>query len=211
MKFRGSDHAAEKIEPQMAPMIDVVFQLLIFFMLTLKIIEPEGSFAINMPQGKPTPDPNQPVNINPLVIRMAANADGSLKALQLGGNTAWKPVASVDSTEIENYRKLNEGYNLTAEQAAIRIGEDRVFAKLNTKVSEYVKQQLSAAEDKEKAKEDMKAKISFAYNLQQRYVIKATSACRGRMNYAGEESRREELIKNIEFVRPARLKPKPKS
>ncbi len=36
----------------MTPMIDVVFQLLIFFMLTLKIIAPEGDFNINMPLGR---------------------------------------------------------------------------------------------------------------------------------------------------------------
>ncbi len=34
MKLRSSGREAEKIEPQMAPMIDVVFQLIIFFMFT---------------------------------------------------------------------------------------------------------------------------------------------------------------------------------
>ncbi len=48
MQFRNQK-TPEKIEPQMAPMIDVVFLLLIFFMLTLKIISPEGDFSINMP------------------------------------------------------------------------------------------------------------------------------------------------------------------
>ena len=48
MQFRNQNQP-EKIEPQMAPMIDVVFLLLIFFMLTLKIISPEGDFNINMP------------------------------------------------------------------------------------------------------------------------------------------------------------------
>ena len=48
MQFRNQNKP-EKIEPQMAPMIDVVFLLLIFFMLTLKIISPEGDFNINMP------------------------------------------------------------------------------------------------------------------------------------------------------------------
>ncbi|MCP4175481.1 MAG: biopolymer transporter ExbD, partial [Fuerstiella sp.] len=47
MKIRNRNEGGEKIEVQMAPMIDVVFQLLIFFMLTLKIIEPEGNFDIN--------------------------------------------------------------------------------------------------------------------------------------------------------------------
>ena len=34
-------------------MIDIVFQLLIFFMLNLKIVAPEGNFNINMPIAAP--------------------------------------------------------------------------------------------------------------------------------------------------------------
>ena len=41
-------------KPSLTPLIDVVFLLLIFFLLTLKIIEPEGEFNINMPIGTPT-------------------------------------------------------------------------------------------------------------------------------------------------------------
>jgi len=48
MQFRNQKQP-EKIEPQMAPMIDVVFLLLIFFMCTLRIISQEGDFNINMP------------------------------------------------------------------------------------------------------------------------------------------------------------------
>ena len=61
MKFRKhSDDGGGKVEVQMASMIDVVFQLLIFFMLTLKILAPEGDFNINMPLGAiGTPDPTQ--------------------------------------------------------------------------------------------------------------------------------------------------------
>jgi hypothetical protein len=36
----------------MTPMIDVVFQLMSFFMCTLKIVAPEGDFDIRMPLGK---------------------------------------------------------------------------------------------------------------------------------------------------------------
>jgi len=38
-----------KVDIPMAPMIDIVFQLLIFFMLNLKIVAPEGNFNVNMP------------------------------------------------------------------------------------------------------------------------------------------------------------------
>ena len=54
MKLTKKRVEPEKLETNMSAMIDVVFQLLIFFMLTLKIVEPEGDFNINMPaQGTP--------------------------------------------------------------------------------------------------------------------------------------------------------------
>ena len=33
----------------MTPMIDVVFQLLAFFVLTFRIVSPEGEFGVTMP------------------------------------------------------------------------------------------------------------------------------------------------------------------
>ncbi|MCH7990134.1 MAG: biopolymer transporter ExbD, partial [Planctomycetes bacterium] len=85
MKFRNTGNEVEKIEPPMAPMIDIVFQLLIFFMLTLKIIEPEGDFNINMPLGKPTQqvDPEDPL-LPPIKVRLHANEDGSLAQIVFG-------------------------------------------------------------------------------------------------------------------------------
>jgi len=86
MKFRkhGSDGGA-KVEVNMAAMIDVVFQLLIFFMLTLKILAPEGDFNINMPLGAPgTPDPTQTPPMD-LKVTLQANEDGTLNQLFFGG------------------------------------------------------------------------------------------------------------------------------
>ncbi|WP_145365313.1 ExbD/TolR family protein [Stratiformator vulcanicus] len=82
MKFRHSNKKAEKIEPQMAPMIDVVFQLLIFFMLTLKIIEPEGDFNINMPIGQSQESASEPL-LPDIKVRMVATPDGDLASLEL--------------------------------------------------------------------------------------------------------------------------------
>lgn len=203
MKVRGSGAEAEKIEPQMAPMIDVVFQLLIFFMLTLKIIEPEGDFSINMPQGKPAPNPKVDVVIPPLEITMTHKPDGSLASLKFGNNPALKPPLNASASEIETYIKLNERELLNTEQARVRIGEDRLFTRLNEAVAKYVREQANLQPDKAKLEKELKAKISFSYNLQHRYLIKATSACRGRMRIVNGEERPEELIKNIEFVRPA--------
>ncbi|MEZ6064799.1 MAG: biopolymer transporter ExbD [Planctomycetaceae bacterium] len=82
MKIRGR-HADEKIETQMSAMIDIVFQLLIFFMLTLKIVAEEGDFDINMPvsQSSQQADPEPKVEYK---VRLLADADGNLRDIRVG-------------------------------------------------------------------------------------------------------------------------------
>lgn len=82
MKLRHKSEV-EKIEAPMAPMIDVVFQLLIFFMLTLKIIAPEGDFNINMPIGQAAQTDDTPLNLD-IKVRLLANADGTLQDVVIG-------------------------------------------------------------------------------------------------------------------------------
>ena len=84
MKFRTLQHEPERIDAQMAPMIDVVFLLLIFFLLTLRFVEPEGDFDINMPIGAPTAVQNDDLSLPKFKVRLIANADGSLKQLKAG-------------------------------------------------------------------------------------------------------------------------------
>lgn len=88
MKIRNRTGGGEKIETQMAPMIDVVFQLLIFFMLTLKIIEPEGNFDINMPLGAPAQNDTSTADLPPLKVRLIADPDSrELADLQFNGQS----------------------------------------------------------------------------------------------------------------------------
>jgi biopolymer transport protein ExbD len=84
MKLRHKGEVA-KIEAQMAPMIDVVFQLLIFFMLTLKILAPEGDFNINMPLGQAAQEDTSDINLD-IKVRLLANPDGTLQNIVLGKN-----------------------------------------------------------------------------------------------------------------------------
>lgn len=85
MKIRTRNQAGDKIEMQMSSMIDVVFQLLIFFMLTLKIIEPEGAFDINMPLAAAAKS-NSEADLPPFKVRMTADPDtGQLAMLTYNG------------------------------------------------------------------------------------------------------------------------------
>ncbi|MEW4527130.1 biopolymer transporter ExbD [Maioricimonas sp. JC845] len=80
---RGSGEDAGKVDIQMAPMIDVVFQLLIFFMLTLKIVAPEGDFNINMPIGSAAAASDEPPPLD-IKVRLLANPDGTLGQVVFG-------------------------------------------------------------------------------------------------------------------------------
>ena len=54
MKIRHTTSSGQdKIELQMTPMIDIVFQLLVFFIMTFKIVSQEGDFNVKMPLADP--------------------------------------------------------------------------------------------------------------------------------------------------------------
>ncbi len=76
-------HGQEDIELQMTPMIDIVFQLLIFFVMTFKIVAPEGDFQIKMPASasEGIPDPEQSP---PITLTMRSDSNGRLISMQFG-------------------------------------------------------------------------------------------------------------------------------
>jgi len=75
---------SDRISIDMTPMIDVVFQLITFFMLTLKTVISEGDFDIRMPlgpsQGAMSDDPIPPVR-----VRIAATPTGERAGIQMNG------------------------------------------------------------------------------------------------------------------------------
>jgi biopolymer transport protein ExbD len=69
----------------MTPMIDVVFQLLTFFMFTLKPMIHEGQFAVNMALTAGAAAPTvEEFKIPPLAVHLKATDTGELAAILLG-------------------------------------------------------------------------------------------------------------------------------
>ncbi len=83
MQFRHIGSTDEKIELQMTPMIDIVFQLLVFFIMTFKIVTLEGDFNIKMPLAAPSQGP-PPDALPPIRVQLLANQDGTLSGIRLG-------------------------------------------------------------------------------------------------------------------------------
>jgi biopolymer transport protein ExbD len=149
MKFKRPP--AEKIETQMAPMIDVVFQLLIFFMLTLKIIEPEGDFNINMPLGAPS-EQTKDINLADIKVRLEANPQsGQLTKLKFGQTVLGENAAGMSEPEVAG-----------------------AFANLNKQI-ELVSNRLGPN------KKDQEVEIDADFGLHYQYGIRAVSACTGKM------------------------------
>ncbi len=82
MKIRNTEHR-ETVTLQMTPMIDIVFQLLVFFVFTFKIVLPEGDFNIRMPSALASTS-SQPSETPLLKVRLRATPTGELAQVQLG-------------------------------------------------------------------------------------------------------------------------------
>jgi len=81
MKIRNREEG-ETHQLNMTSMIDIVFLLLIFFVMTFKVVEMEGDFSVRMPlagQGSVTVDPTD----LPLKLRLRADADGNLTSMSM--------------------------------------------------------------------------------------------------------------------------------
>jgi biopolymer transport protein ExbD len=73
--------AQVRVEQQMTPMIDVVFQLLVFFVMSFRIVSLEGDFNVRMPLLAQGPQINDAA---PLRLSIAADDAGDVKAMRLG-------------------------------------------------------------------------------------------------------------------------------
>jgi biopolymer transport protein ExbD len=81
--MRLRTHLPARVPIDMTPLIDIVFQLLIFFILTLQIAPPEREFAMRMPQ-RGIAGPTELVQM-PLVVELSSDADGRLASVALNG------------------------------------------------------------------------------------------------------------------------------
>ncbi len=120
---RTSSSVPDKVDVQMTPMIDIVFQLLIFFLFSFKIVAIEGDFNIRMPLAGPgTPNAESQL---PIKVRLTADADGNLAGILMADRTLpnfaalHEQVMSIvgsdagpDSTAANTEAELDCDYNL---------------------------------------------------------------------------------------------------
>jgi biopolymer transport protein ExbD len=125
MKIKRVEPA--KIAIDMTPMIDVVFQLLAFFTMTLRIGTPEGDFNIKMPIVVARPNNSDPDAIPPLKLKLVAASNGDcadvvLNTRSFTGPNRWKElhthIASIvgdGSQRADAEIEIDADYNLKYE------------------------------------------------------------------------------------------------
>jgi biopolymer transport protein ExbD len=86
MRIRRSATSVDKIELQMTPMIDVVFQFNIYFLFTFKIVMLEGDFNIHMPSAAAARSIEMTEAL-PMTLVMKAGPEGQLAELRLAGRS----------------------------------------------------------------------------------------------------------------------------
>ncbi|MEK6239720.1 MAG: biopolymer transporter ExbD, partial [Planctomycetales bacterium] len=102
-------------------MIDIVFLLLVFFIMTFRVVAQEGDFTVRMPvPGKGQPDDIAPV-VLPLKIRLTAESSGELRGITLGDQSmrgfdevrtkVKKLVGAGAATELEVELQCDQGLN----------------------------------------------------------------------------------------------------
>jgi biopolymer transport protein ExbD len=88
-----------KIAIDMTPMIDIVFQLLTFFIMTLKIASAEGDFNIRMPLAAPRAGPPDPNALPPMKLFLKADSAGNCARIvmnesEFSGGDRWRRLHS---------------------------------------------------------------------------------------------------------------------
>lgn len=123
MLKRQEPSKAEKLETNMSAMIDIVFQLLVFFMLTLKIVEPEGEFNVNMPSNAISGcfENNEMPDIQ---VQLRANSDGTLSGVFFGQRNLGAGPAAFEQLNIEILNVIGRPGAAITKDLAVEIDAD---------------------------------------------------------------------------------------
>jgi len=157
MKIRRSDTEAQEIKLDMTAMIDVVFQLLIFFVMTFKTPIYEGDFSIKMPSLSQQPETMEPEILDEtMTVTLTADDNRNLASINV------------------LFQADDFTYNVDPNNP------DGVFQALNDYVIALVGNRADPTEA------DIEVQLDAAYDLQYQYTIKTIEALSGHRNADGQ-------------------------
>lgn len=78
MRIRHSNKAGNEIKLDMTSMIDIVFQLLAYFIMTFKVTSMEGDFSVNMPLAAEGATSMTETLDKTIIVHLRRTAEGSI-------------------------------------------------------------------------------------------------------------------------------------
>ena len=103
MKYEPTEN--EEIKLNMTSMIDIVFQLLVFFIMTFKVVVQEGDYNIRMPIAAVSNDSMEDEQPELITVLLRAGDTGSISTIEVDDQTEVKTLAGDNLTEL--YGQLN--------------------------------------------------------------------------------------------------------
>ena len=157
----------------MTPMIDVCFQMLIFFVANMRILSPEGNFNIDMPTAAAQPGITaDDAQIPPVKVRILADKDGNLAGIMMGQRKLGSfqdlrqemkqicgmdrgPAAATETPEVDFECDYGLKYRYVVEAVTAVTGyvsnDDRTIVRMIEKIR-FVSPNLPKEEQKDKKK-----------------------------------------------------------
>ena len=124
MRVRRGASGETKVEQQMTPMIDVVFQLLTFFIMSFKVVTSEGDFNIKMPLGAARPGSITENPPPPMKLRLQAGTGGELASMSLNQTTFGKNGWDALRSKIADIVRSDSGPGGVIENAEVELDCD---------------------------------------------------------------------------------------
>ncbi|MCE9603678.1 MAG: biopolymer transporter ExbD [Planctomycetia bacterium] len=109
MAERRSVAAPEKVDVQMTPLIDIVFQLMAFFLMTFKVAAVEGDFRLKLPAADRTPSLHERPDV--IDLRLRADPAGNLAELRYASDAqagASSDAQAGGKPSAASFRRLSE-------------------------------------------------------------------------------------------------------
>jgi biopolymer transport protein ExbD len=125
MPKRRDIKAPDKIDINMTPMIDVVFQLMAFFLMTFKVASVEGDFNMKLPKDERSAGPaNTQVEMIDVVMRATPNGD--LAFVGVAGLPPFGGAQGGGFLKLTEYvaRKVNQAKAAGQDEPEIQIDAD---------------------------------------------------------------------------------------
>jgi biopolymer transport protein ExbD len=175
MKIRGYDKKNQEITLQMTPMIDIVFQLLVFFIITYKVTSMEGDYNILMPSASETETMSDKPLDDVLEVRLVAGPDRFIDTVSVTFGGQEKNFQSPSSPD--------------------RAQRQPVFNALHN----FVLGVVGSGNEDPAAASEIEAEIAIDYDLRYEDTVSAIEAISG---YKRDDGQIIKLIEKIKFRNP---------